>query len=154
VLSGYSDAKGLAWPLHAIGDVCAPHHVVGTTSWGHRPFEEIVDHHEPSFIPEFDTDDAGTQLRSIVMKGFSSRTRRERPKSTASAPSSAPIALLVGDASVAHHDANQRAHSASRNACPERERPAKFAGRVVWLRGAIRSLEHAVSEEFRVALVA
>ncbi|HVJ18559.1 MAG TPA: hypothetical protein VM686_24230, partial [Polyangiaceae bacterium] len=46
-------------------------HVVGTTSWGHRPFEEIVDHHEPSFIPEFDTDDAGTQLRSIVMKGFS-----------------------------------------------------------------------------------
>ena len=71
VITGYSDAKGLAWPLHAIGDVCAPHHVVGTSSWGHRPFEEIVEHYESSFIPRFDTEDARIQLRSIVMKGFS-----------------------------------------------------------------------------------
>jgi hypothetical protein len=33
-------AEDLGWPLHAIGDAVAPHHVAGTTGWGHRPFED------------------------------------------------------------------------------------------------------------------
>jgi hypothetical protein len=32
----------LHWPLHALGDASAPHHVVGATGLGHRPFEDIV----------------------------------------------------------------------------------------------------------------
>lgn len=39
----YESARGLAWPLHAIGDASAPHHVVGTTSHGHRPYEDFVE---------------------------------------------------------------------------------------------------------------
>jgi hypothetical protein len=30
----------LGWPLHAIGDATVPHHVMGTSAWGHRPFED------------------------------------------------------------------------------------------------------------------
>jgi hypothetical protein len=38
-----SSAYALNWPLHAIGDASAPHHVAGTTAWGHRPYEDEVD---------------------------------------------------------------------------------------------------------------
>ena len=34
---------GMGWPLHAIGDVTVPMHVVGTTGWGHRPWEDFID---------------------------------------------------------------------------------------------------------------
>ncbi|HMJ12108.1 MAG TPA: hypothetical protein VK524_11875, partial [Polyangiaceae bacterium] len=64
----HSNAEGLAWPLHAIGDVAEPHHVVGTTSWGHRPYEEIVDHNEATFFP--DGAARAAQLRQIVTEGF------------------------------------------------------------------------------------
>lgn len=30
----------MGWPLHAIGDATVPMHVAGTSSWGHRPFED------------------------------------------------------------------------------------------------------------------
>ena len=36
---GYPSQMG--WPLHAIGDVSVPFHVVGTTGWGHRPYEDV-----------------------------------------------------------------------------------------------------------------
>jgi hypothetical protein len=36
-------AQELGWPLHAIGDAVAPHHVAGTTGWGHRPYEDAAD---------------------------------------------------------------------------------------------------------------
>lgn len=41
-------ARNLGWPLHAIGDALAPHHTVGTTSYGHRPYEEAAASVEPS----------------------------------------------------------------------------------------------------------
>ncbi|HVU03390.1 MAG TPA: hypothetical protein VHE30_16635 [Polyangiaceae bacterium] len=44
-LADSSDSSALAWPLHAIGDACEPHHIVGTTAWGHRPYEWFVDAH-------------------------------------------------------------------------------------------------------------
>ena len=43
VAGGSMSARGLAWPLHAIGDATAPHHVAGTSSWGHRPYEDYID---------------------------------------------------------------------------------------------------------------
>jgi len=42
--SGKWGAAALSWPLHAIGDATVPQHVTGTTSWGHRPYEEWVQH--------------------------------------------------------------------------------------------------------------
>lgn len=51
VNSGRKTAEGLAWPLHAIGDGAAPHHVVGTTSWGHRALEPGVDNALDIFFP-------------------------------------------------------------------------------------------------------
>jgi hypothetical protein len=35
-------ADSLAWPLHAMGDAVAPHHLIGSTGYGHRPFEDAV----------------------------------------------------------------------------------------------------------------
>lgn len=35
-------AAWLGWPLHAIADAAEPHHTVGTTGWGHRPYEDAV----------------------------------------------------------------------------------------------------------------
>jgi len=54
VSSGFEDAAGLAWPLHAIGDACEPHHVVGSSAWGHRPYEEYIDHQPQLFLPPSD----------------------------------------------------------------------------------------------------
>jgi len=36
-------AQYLMYPLHALGDAAEPHHAAGTTSWGHRPYEDAVD---------------------------------------------------------------------------------------------------------------
>lgn len=51
VNGGAQDASGLAWPLHAIGDACEPQHVVGSTGWGHRPYEEAIEHQSDRFLP-------------------------------------------------------------------------------------------------------
>src|SRR5687768_2262778 len=48
---GAVNSGHLAWPLHALGDAAAPHHLVGTTGWGHRPFEDLVDHDQEDFLP-------------------------------------------------------------------------------------------------------
>ena len=37
------NAFWLSWPLHALGDATVPMHVNGTSSWGHRPYEDAVD---------------------------------------------------------------------------------------------------------------
>ncbi|HTA92535.1 MAG TPA: hypothetical protein VK745_23315 [Polyangiaceae bacterium] len=42
VKSGFTDAQGLSYPLHALGDATVPQHVAGTTSYGHRPYEDYV----------------------------------------------------------------------------------------------------------------
>ncbi len=35
-------ARRLGWPLHALGDAAAPHHVIGSFAWGHRAFEDAT----------------------------------------------------------------------------------------------------------------
>jgi hypothetical protein len=49
--SGFKSAEGLGWPLHALGDVAEPHHVVATSAWGHRPYEDFVDDHLDEILP-------------------------------------------------------------------------------------------------------
>jgi hypothetical protein len=49
--SGGTDSSALAWPLHAIGDACEPQHVVGSTAWGHRPYEDVIDNQGKCFLP-------------------------------------------------------------------------------------------------------
>jgi hypothetical protein len=36
-------SRWFAYPLHAIGDAVAPHHTIGSTGWGHRPYEDAVE---------------------------------------------------------------------------------------------------------------
>jgi len=43
-------AKDLGWAFHALGDAVAPHHVVGTSAWGHRPYEDAVESEWPEII--------------------------------------------------------------------------------------------------------
>ncbi|MEW5853231.1 MAG: hypothetical protein AB2A00_30905 [Myxococcota bacterium] len=38
-------ARDLGWPLHALGDAVAPHHVTATTGWGHRGYEDAAEVH-------------------------------------------------------------------------------------------------------------
>jgi hypothetical protein len=33
----------LGWPLHALGDASVPMHTVGTTGYGHRPYEDFIE---------------------------------------------------------------------------------------------------------------
>lgn len=40
--TGHTSVHGLQWPLHALGDVAAPHHLISTTGWGHRSYENAV----------------------------------------------------------------------------------------------------------------
>jgi hypothetical protein len=63
---GYMSARGLGWPLHAIGDAVAPHHVVGSSSWGHRPYEDFVDSREGTLLRPDDE----AQRRAILERGF------------------------------------------------------------------------------------
>lgn len=45
-----SNAVGLGWPLHAIGDAAEPHHVIGSSAWGHVPYELWVDHQRTDYL--------------------------------------------------------------------------------------------------------
>jgi len=58
-------ARGLGWPLHALGDVAEPHHVNGTSSWGHRPFEDAAMQKEDEiFVLD------GSQKTAMLADGF------------------------------------------------------------------------------------
>lgn len=46
-----TDAVGLGWPLHAVGDACEPHHVTSTSAWGHRPYEDFIGGNDENFMP-------------------------------------------------------------------------------------------------------
>ncbi len=48
--SGYAGALGLGHVLHALGDAGEPHHVTGTTSHGHRPYEDFVQQHSEELM--------------------------------------------------------------------------------------------------------
>jgi hypothetical protein len=55
-------AKYLGWPLHALGDTIVPHHIYGTMSYGHAPFEDAIDDKWPEIYEGQET--------AIVEKGF------------------------------------------------------------------------------------
>lgn len=64
-------ASWLAWPLHALGDATVPMHVAGTTSWGHRPFEDAAERMYPKIVERTGT--AISQLilaRSVLIRAF------------------------------------------------------------------------------------
>jgi hypothetical protein len=73
-LGGHKSAAGLAWPLHAIGDATEPHHVVGTSSHGHRPLEDAVDHSQdlvlPLGPPAQPSGEDYDQRRRILLEGY------------------------------------------------------------------------------------
>lgn len=54
---------GLGWPLHAMGDAAAPHHVTGTTSWGHRPFEDAAERYWSEIVGTVDDAKTAALLR-------------------------------------------------------------------------------------------
>lgn len=63
-------ANWLAWPLHALGDATVPMHVAGTTSWGHRPYEDAAEQLFPKIVAR---DTAISQLgpaRAALLRGF------------------------------------------------------------------------------------
>ncbi|HEY4103805.1 MAG TPA: hypothetical protein VGM44_07935 [Polyangiaceae bacterium] len=62
--SGFTDAAGLAYPLHALGDATVPHHVAGTTSYGHRPYEDYVNNHTDALMGAVSTDDTAPIIQS------------------------------------------------------------------------------------------
>lgn len=63
---GGANAAPLAFPLHAIADAAAPHHVTGTSSWGHRPFEDGVAFIQNELLPAKD-DPAFLGMRDRVL---------------------------------------------------------------------------------------
>jgi hypothetical protein len=67
-------AEMLGWPLHALGDAVAPHHVVGTTGWGHRPYEDAAEENWPRILYQGEDADVPRlqyeQLRRILVHGF------------------------------------------------------------------------------------
>jgi hypothetical protein len=75
-----STLKSLGYPLHALGDVTVPMHVVGTSSWGHGPFESTVDDLFPQILYQHETLEQETseaerldqlaQARRILLDGF------------------------------------------------------------------------------------
>jgi hypothetical protein len=58
-----TSALGLEWPLHALGDAVEPHHVVATTSFGHRALEDFVDDRNDELFRALDMD-------AVVRAGF------------------------------------------------------------------------------------
>jgi hypothetical protein len=71
---GSISARGFAWPLHAIGDATAPHHVAGTSSWGHRPYEDYIDQYFEDLVNLLDgveVPDDTLQRQRILELAFS-----------------------------------------------------------------------------------
>jgi hypothetical protein len=55
--AGKWSAEGLAFPLHALGDASVPQHAVGSTAYGHRPYEDWVDFNLSELLLESCRDD-------------------------------------------------------------------------------------------------
>jgi hypothetical protein len=55
--AGKWSAEGLAFPLHALGDASVPQHAVGSTAYGHRPYEDWVDFNLSQLLLESCRDD-------------------------------------------------------------------------------------------------
>ena len=68
------NAAWLGWPLHALGDSAEPHHVVGTTAWGHRPYEDAAEEYWKDMFHVEDSINAvlptGEQLDRILVTGY------------------------------------------------------------------------------------
>jgi hypothetical protein len=56
--------KALSWPLHALGDATVPMHVVNTSGWGHRPFEDSIEDAWPRLIYLTEDSSEAAQARS------------------------------------------------------------------------------------------
>lgn len=75
-----SNLAMLARPLHALGDVTVPMHVVGTSSFGHVPFETAVGEFFPELLHQSSTSGSEStdeermvqleQTRRILLDGF------------------------------------------------------------------------------------
>jgi hypothetical protein len=61
-------AEPLSYPLHAIGDVTVPMHVVGTSGWGHRPFEDAVENAWPRLIYLSDASNEADAARALQVQ--------------------------------------------------------------------------------------
>ena len=58
-------AEPLSWPLHAIGDATVPMHVVSTSGWGHRPYEEAMEDSWPRLVFLSDSAEEANQSRTL-----------------------------------------------------------------------------------------
>jgi hypothetical protein len=70
---GSHSAKDLGWPLHALQDATVPHHVSGTSCWGHRPFEDATQNVWPSIIKGANVQQQQAQAQAILAKAFEYR---------------------------------------------------------------------------------
>lgn len=69
VAGGATSLAGLGWPLHALGDAAAPHHVIGTSSYGHTAFEGATAANHDRVLPK-DSGLASNQMRRILRDSF------------------------------------------------------------------------------------
>lgn len=60
-----AETRWLGWPLHALGDASSPMHVIGSTSYGHRPFEDAQERLWPRI-----SEDLGADLRPLLARAF------------------------------------------------------------------------------------
>jgi hypothetical protein len=63
-------ARWLGWPLHALGDAVAPHHVIGAPGWGHAPLEYAVEKQWPAIRFQSDRVAQRDQARRIFSRAL------------------------------------------------------------------------------------
>lgn len=63
------EAKGLGWPLHAIGDASVPMHAVGASGYGHRPYEDAVAMVFDQLVGSGSTAASGSAIGQVVQRG-------------------------------------------------------------------------------------
>lgn len=105
----------LAWPLHAIGDSIAPMHVVGTSAWGHRPFEDSQERIWAS-VWNFDREDVQTQLPAIertMRRAFEWWKVIEGWRASRGGTKDIPIRQLVRDLAARTHGYSMQQHAAT-----------------------------------------
>ena len=60
--------RNLAWPLHAMGDATVPMHVVATSAWGHRPYEDSQEYLWPQITLQNSQDQQQIDFINRVMQ--------------------------------------------------------------------------------------
>lgn len=106
-------AEYMGFPLHAIGDATSPMHVIASSTWGHRPFEDAVEALWPKVTYHDGPDDqANAMAYRVLTKAYSWWLFIETWRSQTGRTGDVPVRELVTRVAQKTYDYSMEQHGA------------------------------------------